>query len=93
MEAAAEVEYKLAAAIRTAKSSLPSLVEQFQGLKYSREALEVYQQKLCEFLDKELTLSLEQVTTTALWPVHDKTKSDIISEYFEEVQRCSWMYT
>ena len=80
-EAASEVEYKLAAAIKAAKSNLPTLVEKFQGIKFSREGLEAYQQKLCKFLDQEITLSLEQVTTTSLWAVHEKTKHDMIGEY------------
>ena len=77
-EAASAVECKLAAAIKAAESNLPALVEKFQGMKFSRECLEAYQQKLCEFLDKEITLSLEQVTTTSLWEVHERTKHDMI---------------
>lgn len=78
--AASEVELKLAAAIKDAKSNLPSLVEQFQGMRFSRESLEVYQQKLCEFVDKEISERLEQVTTTSLSLVHEKAKQDMICE-------------
>ena len=79
LKAACDVEYKLAAAVKATKSSLPRLVEQFQ-MEFNREALSEYQEKLCGFLDKEIAVSLQHVTTTSILELHRQTKHNMTGE-------------
>ncbi len=78
MATVTEMELKLAAAIESAKSRLSGQVHGYQeSEQYSADSV----QKLCEFLDEKIKISLEQVTTTSLWEFHSRAKSDILSEY------------
>ena len=77
MDAVREVEHKLAAAIESVKSGLSG---QVHGHEESGEYSAEKMQKLYEALDEKIRNSLEQVTSTSLWEVHSRAKSDILSE-------------
>ena len=81
MQAAAmNVEKLLGAAIRAMEYRLPEVVSKFKEEAFNPEMLETYLLKLCEFIDVELSQTLDQ-ESASLGAIHDETKAAIIGEF------------
>ena len=74
------LEQKMQVAVTEMEKKLPGLVRGFKDSEYTLEQTAVFQQSLCEHLDKQMSQDMEYLCANTLAREYEQTKNKLISE-------------